>query len=253
MVDPDGMDTVWHWEKRQGKRILVADRGDTVKSLYDFLELREGYFAHQAFEAQGKIDQQGHVVHNAWIWEEAIHRRAAAFRKEQGGGSLVSLATNAATALGAKYVSQIGRSITNSFARMLGNSSEPLIEHMALGLSRSAEHSGVLVNRFAQQLSSTTGLQIKSFMQVLGGGSGNMQVLELQISSTMKNAKTLHFNLSGMSNLTESFQKGVKFNGSPNITNWEFNQVVNHYLDKTTFYLNGVVKDKQWVLSQINK
>ncbi len=60
MVDPDGMDTVWHWEKRQGKRILVADRGDTVKSLYDFLELREGYFAHQAFEAQGKINQQRH-------------------------------------------------------------------------------------------------------------------------------------------------------------------------------------------------
>ena len=167
MVDPDGMDTVWHWEKRQGKRILVADRGDTVKSLYDFLALREGYFAHQAFEAQGKIDQQGHVVHNAWIWEEAIHRRAAAFRKEQGGGSLVSLATNAVGAfIGLRFgrlpqpiigntakegAKQVGQGVVEEVTEVVAaktstkllnqfNSAESLIEAVAPTFGKALKH-----------------------------------------------------------------------------------------------------------------
>ncbi len=73
----------------------------------------------------------------------------------------------------------------------------------------------------------------------------DMRVLGSRLLQAMDAAREIHFNLDGLvgpgRSARQVFEWGATGIGQGNVTNWEFYQVVSHFADRATFYLEGRV------------
>lgn len=94
-----------------------------------------------------------------------------------------------------------------------------------------------LLERFAKKVGA------KTYWEIWGDDHVDYKVLGERLLYTMDHAGSIHFNLDGLvrgrytvRSVAEVGKLGI---GRLNVTNWELHMVVERYLGKTTFYLNG--------------
>jgi len=117
-------------------------------------------------------------------------------------------------------------------------------QRMIEGVTRTAAANPDKVENIALGL----GKHLETFSAKVGGstwqqwGAENFQT---QFLEKINNAATkIHFNLDGISNVNTAIQQGARgFQNAGSVTNWELYQIYSNpeVLQRTTFYLNGVV------------